>query len=487
MGTHFSQEFLLKATLALGDKLNLPVILHTTDVKSLERSLEVIAAEIEGNDDDESEEGPLIVIHDILTCSGADLSVRDKLLQSNSNIYFIVSGAGLADADESIRVRAREFVKGLPLDRLLFSTDSPWRTPQNLPDTYLRTLRNEPSNLPWVAEAIAEAVGVDKDELAKLVRETTMRLFALEHVALNAKSVSAAKAINNQFTVDTVAAIAKLSVKDDVSLLSAAVVDNGATNHSATDTVVVKKDFVANENSEYRCTKCRSCLFKPKDITTHTLGATKTVFKVGEEGLCASFIFVPAHDGRDINKRLGVSIRGGNVECSDCGAKLGKYSPGEAVCPCGALVTGPVAKINATKTDFSDGTLDTKELAERSKIENQDAFLQAEIDEQEYEARLQAQGGKTKKTKKHKSENRGNFSSFRNKSFVPNAARAVKDGKDADSGKDGKKTGKYLNVDDNDYDSQPERQDAGIGAYKVEEGSDTNEDDDNDHSGEEQP
>jgi hypothetical protein len=42
--------------------------------------------------------------------------------------------------------------------QLLVCSDSPWRTPQNLSDPYLRTLRNEPSNLPSVVAAVAEAM-----------------------------------------------------------------------------------------------------------------------------------------------------------------------------------------------------------------------------------------------------------------------------------------------------------------------------------------
>jgi Tat protein secretion system quality control protein TatD with DNase activity len=468
MGTHFSQESLLKSTVQIAEKLQLPVILHTSDLKSLERSLELITAEgEETNGDDEEGNGYSVpvIVHDILTCSGADLAMRDALIKA-SNVYFIVSGAGLADADANVREKTREFVKGLPMDRILFCSDSPWRTPQNLPDPYLRTLRNEPANIPFVAEGISEALGVDKMELSKLVRETTMRLFAMEHVT--ADTISTAKAINSNFSVEDVAksVATKLSVSKTATSESSSALSEGNETGSASssstkkDTSSATVTATTNENSEYRCVKCRSMLFKPSDITTHSLGATKTVFKVGEEGLCASFIFVPAHDGREIHKRLGVSIRGGNVECTTCGAKLGKYSPGEAVCPCGALVTGPVTKINAAKTDFCDATLDAKELAERSKIENQDAFLQAELENMEMEARLQSQGGRVKKVKKHKSENKGNFSSFRNKSFVPNASKSGKgEGNNKESGATAKDNSKKGGKQQDDSSEDDENED----------------------------
>jgi hypothetical protein len=113
-----------------------------------------------------------------------------------------------------------------------------------------------------------------------------------------------------------------------------------------------------------------------------------------------------------------------------------------------------VAKINANKTDFHDHTLDAKELAERAKIENEDAQRQAELDDLENEARLQQASGRVKKSKKHKSDNRGNFSSFRNKSFVPNASKSTKGGATGgDSNKEsasGSKKNPYYDEDEDD-------------------------------------
>lgn len=43
--------------------------------------------------------------------------------------------------------------------RLLLSTSSPAHTPQSIPDEYVRTLRNEPSNLPFVLGDLVKATG----------------------------------------------------------------------------------------------------------------------------------------------------------------------------------------------------------------------------------------------------------------------------------------------------------------------------------------
>lgn len=61
----------------------------------------------------------------------------------------------------------------------------------------------------------------------------------------------------------------------------------------------------------------------------------------------------------------------------------------------------------------------TQELAERAQLENEGLNLQDAHDQEN------AQGGGSKKDKKKKlkSENKGNFSSYRNKSFIPGASR----------------------------------------------------------------
>lgn len=451
MGTHFSQETLLKQSIQLAEKLQLPTVLHLTDLKSVERAVEMVFNE--AGDDDENEDesnSQVFIIHDVLTCTGADLDIRDTLVKF-PNVYFVVSGAGLADPDEAIKEKSRAFVKGLPVDRILIATDSPWRTPQNLADPYLRTIRNEPANIPAVIEAIGEIVGVDKNEIMNTVKETSLRLFNLEFLSPELAAAAKLHMAHENSVEEVTKSVQKVNIKAEY-------VHEESTADSSKQEQPVSNKPAAQESAEYKCTKCRTLLFKPKDITTHQLGASKTVFKVGEEGLCASFIFVAAQDGREIHKRLGVSIRGGNVECTHCGTKLGKFSPGEAVCPCGALVTGPVAKINATKTDYSDNSMNAQELAERAKIEIEDAQRQAEMEDQEMEEKWQNQQGRVKKAKKHKSENRGNFSNFRNKSFIPNASKTANENAPKETGKDQVQSKKgykgHDSDEDEEYDSQ---------------------------------
>ncbi len=463
----------------------------------------MLYGESSGKDDDDlSGFTASMIIHDVITCTGAEPNFKTLLLEHTQSpthpLYFIVSGAGITDPDDVIRSKARAFLQDLPNESLLVATDSPWRTPQNLPDAYLRTLRNEPSNIESIVQAMAETKGIDLPTMAKILKENTLRVFGMESIRLHAAMPAVQEGNDEEeeeeeeevdehpkTTAKHVEEVSK-GMKDlKVSGGGAAAEKNKKKeekkeekkkdkkinnkkhhqdsdddnndepikpihdDHEETEKNNKKKNKKEKEKEttttdvtsstiasahQYRCVKCRNFVFSAKDITTHSLGASKTVFKVGEEGLCTSFHFIPAADGREIHKRLGIQIRGGNVECSQCGMKIGKYSPGEAICPCGAVVTGPVAKINATKIDFHDQTLDAKELAERSKLEIEDAQRQDELDDAEYEAKMQQNAGRVKKAKKHKSENRGNFSNFRNKSFIPNASKTGKKESNAGGG-----------------------------------------------------
>eukprot|EP01042_Synura_sphagnicola_P002938 gene2938-3598_t len=177
---------------------------------------------------------------------------------------------------------------------------------------------------------------------------------------------------------------------------------------------------------QYGCIKCRRLLFRKEHVITHSMDAIRTVFKVGEEGLCTAAVFVPLPGTQTPHLDLGFIVVGTNVECIECGSKLGRYSAQDSACPCGAVVPGPVARVMASKVDYFDGTVDTVALNARARIEAEEAQELLVLEDLELEQR--GQGKKTKKKKKIKSDNRGNFSYFRNKTFVPNASRSANKG-----------------------------------------------------------
>lgn len=69
-------------------------------------------------------------------------------------------------------------IKNCPLDRILLETDSPYMTPESLrqKDTFVR---NEPQNVKYIAEKIAEIKGISFEEVAEQTTKNAKELFNL--------------------------------------------------------------------------------------------------------------------------------------------------------------------------------------------------------------------------------------------------------------------------------------------------------------------
>jgi len=67
----------------------------------------------------------------------------------------------------------------LPLDRLLVSTDAPLHTPQNISDFYIRTSRNEPSNMSHIFAVLSKAYALPVADVCEQVFRTSKAFFGL--------------------------------------------------------------------------------------------------------------------------------------------------------------------------------------------------------------------------------------------------------------------------------------------------------------------
>ncbi|WP_296560976.1 TatD family hydrolase [Pigmentiphaga sp.] len=70
----------------------------------------------------------------------------------------------------------RDALPAIPLDRLHLETDAPYLFPKNAGK---RRGHNEPANLPWVAQSVAELLGFDVDEIIHACSSNSRRLFGL--------------------------------------------------------------------------------------------------------------------------------------------------------------------------------------------------------------------------------------------------------------------------------------------------------------------
>ena len=298
IGTHFAQEALLKSSAQLASKLNQPLVLHISNGASLLRAIEILRSEgCLADFSEDTKESPLqVLLHDAMTCCES----KGELFQAaiDAGFYFLVAATGLTDSGEEfveVRTRAQACIRAIPTDKLLLCTDSPWKTPQNLPDVYLRTLRNEPSNIASIAVSVSEALGVEVQQLSATIRHNTLAVLGLSGDVSVTKGI---KDLNIQ-AGDTIKPTS--SMKDPTATPAAAHAKKIAKAGAGASTKTPQS------KAYYSCVRCRCRLFSGADVKTHALGSTvKTVFKVGEEGLCASTVLFK-HDPEE-GKRKFLSL-----------------------------------------------------------------------------------------------------------------------------------------------------------------------------------
>lgn len=134
-------------------KLNLPIIVHCRE--AFDDTLDILHREGRG------------VIKGVFHCFSGDEDVLGKVLDMD----FFVSFTGNVTYKNS---RLPPIVKATPLDRLLLETDCPFMPPHPH-----RGKRNEPAYIPLIAAKIAEIRGLNAEDIARITRFNTFRLFGI--------------------------------------------------------------------------------------------------------------------------------------------------------------------------------------------------------------------------------------------------------------------------------------------------------------------
>lgn len=147
----FSQQ------LALARRLGLPVIVHIRDAH--EDAMRILEREAAG-------------MRGVLHCFSGDLGVAQRAIA----LGWYISVAGPLTYPNAHRLRG--VVSQLPLERLLVETDCPYLSPQPR-----RGKRNEPAHVSWVAEQLAECLGLPLERVAEVTTSNTRELFDLPLVA----------------------------------------------------------------------------------------------------------------------------------------------------------------------------------------------------------------------------------------------------------------------------------------------------------------
>ena len=148
------QQNVFRVQLKVARTRRLPVVIHTREAE--EDTLAILAEE-----DGAHTTG---VFH----CFSGDAAAAARAMPTG--FYFSIPGIVSFPKAEALR----EAVRTIPLDRLLIETDSPYLAP-----TPFRGKRNEPAYVARVAAAVADARVMSTDEIAAIVAENAVRLFAL--------------------------------------------------------------------------------------------------------------------------------------------------------------------------------------------------------------------------------------------------------------------------------------------------------------------
>lgn len=139
--------------IALAKELNLPYVVHDRD--SHQDCYDII-----------KESG---YFRGVMHC----FSGSSEFAKQMTDLGFYISFAGTVTFKNAKKVK--EAAKTVPLDRILIETDCPYLSPE--PN---RGKRNNPANVRYTAEVLAEIKGISLDEMAKITMENGKRFYGIE-------------------------------------------------------------------------------------------------------------------------------------------------------------------------------------------------------------------------------------------------------------------------------------------------------------------
>lgn len=137
----------------LAEALKMPFIVHSRDAS--EDTFNIIK---------ENQVNSSFVLH----CFSQSIEMAKRYIDLGGYISF----AGPVTYKKSSKLR--EVIKHVPLDRILVETDSPYLSPEPL-----RGKRNNPINVKYVAELVANELGMDFEEFSKIVYANGKRFFGI--------------------------------------------------------------------------------------------------------------------------------------------------------------------------------------------------------------------------------------------------------------------------------------------------------------------
>ena len=156
LSPHDDQYATFKAQLSLADQLALPVVIHSRDAH--EECYGVLSEWASSR----RREAPIGVIH----CFSGDADLAHRY----HDLGFLISFAGPVTYPKNDALR--EAAASLPIEAIVVETDCPYLSPQPR-----RGKRNEPANVQFTAERIAEVRGESVDAVARNTMHNAIQAF----------------------------------------------------------------------------------------------------------------------------------------------------------------------------------------------------------------------------------------------------------------------------------------------------------------------
>jgi TatD DNase family protein len=155
--TPMHQRAAFEAQLAAAVKTKKPLFLHCRDAFTDSYAMTKEAVDVGA--------------HGVVHCFTGSVDEADAFVELGLDI-----GATGWVTDEKRGEALRQAIRHLPLERLHLETDTPYLGPKNAKK---RRPYNEPANLGWVAQAVAELKGMSLEDVASACTENSRRLFRL--------------------------------------------------------------------------------------------------------------------------------------------------------------------------------------------------------------------------------------------------------------------------------------------------------------------
>jgi Tat protein secretion system quality control protein TatD with DNase activity len=410
LSTHFAQEFLFHSLVDVAAKNSLPVVLHVhPDPDSASRFVELYKGSIAERFPDQ-----VFLLRDAIALALCSEPFADLLRSHSHTLLAMISARGFFDADTF--ERAKDMLIQLSAEQLIVVTDSPWHTPQNIPDEHLRTLHNEPANLSFVWQWIGGLWG--RGDIDEIVSDNLLRCF-FRPIQLNSELPPHSADEGD---------LSRTS-EDDPNPVPE---DRAETSDTTGHLLPIPNGRVS---VAYLCIKCRSRCFDETFRVTHGPDAARqSALSKTRLAPCEEAIFI-RHDST--LPTLGVRVSGEGVVCGSCGGKLGTVIK-NPVCPCGSTLEGSTMRIIPSRVEIVDEALSVDDLLRQARDELEERSSTDDLEDKPSER------GRKKEPKKNvKANNKSNFTNFRNKSFAqtpvaPVVSKEQKEGRRSKKGKRGK-------------------------------------------------